>query len=182
VKKNLFPFYFGLLLLVSLYIGLAARTTARFHHEKDLLLKSQDSLMKEELPHAVTIDKISVKTQFEISYARLNIDYDERMLRLPDMDMDDALLLLSVSWGCIGGLIRLLFDRLYGKTSRRKFAPYLIPLLSAITGLVTYCITYYTPALIFKHEINYEPGYFIYAALIGGIFTKNLYDRLQSTI
>jgi hypothetical protein len=182
VKKLLFPLYFGLLLLVSLYVGIASNKIANFKSERKALLKDQDSLLKIGPGSTIALDKIEFSTAFEQKYAQLSLDYERRPVYLPDMDLNDALLLLSVSWGCIGGLIRLLIDALYEKKNRRKYASYLIPLLSCVTGLVTYCITYYTPALLFKNEINYDPGYFMYAALLGGIFTKNIYDKLQTSL
>jgi len=179
--KILHIIYFILLLAPSIYFGAVTFTVSQFHKDLRDLTQMEDSLQNIKLDTIHAYNGVLCENAYELQIVELNRRLDDRFPSYGDLSEKESLIFLSICWGTFGGLIRLLINRLYEKRNRRSHSFFLIPVLAGLSGILTYCLMYYSPGLLGKELPTrfMEPEYFAYAGLIGGIFTSSMYKKLD---
>jgi hypothetical protein len=83
-----------------------------------------------------------------------------------------ALLITVMSFGFLGGVIKVLFQLAHG--DREPVRPWITLPLSAMTGLLVLAVSYSLPAAITTSDATVRPVVLLFFCLLGGLFSRHL--------
>lgn len=172
--------------MAGFYFGIAGFTGSEFQLAKIEIERQRDSLdaIKIAPPVQIGKDKTLITSVYDEKMVTTNLELDHRFRFMHNLNYKESLILLSLSFSLFGGCIQILIIILYAQQKLTDTSFYLTLLLSLLTGIVMFCITIKLPALINKELVNADvtPELLMLTALIGGIFTKMIYEKLSNYI
>jgi hypothetical protein len=171
-------------LFFGLYVGAAAWTGINFN---SLLTKADnarsaidcDDPAHEWLDYKGTsycvVEEIRVEQQLELM-ENLSLDW---IFYLPD---PLPLILSAFSFGVLGGLIRILRNRLYQKKPPSREVALNLPLMAGVTALMLLGISYIFPMLFTQNNILLKPEVQPFLSIFAGVFSDHLQKWFQTVI
>jgi hypothetical protein len=88
-------------------------------------------------------------------------------------------LILACSFGLIGGLVDLVLQVKNNSTAVEDLKYFSTPLLGCFSGIAVLGLSYLIPSLLVSDNQTLKPESLIFLSLFGGIFSKDLFEKVQ---
>jgi hypothetical protein len=187
MKKAIAIIFFSAMLITGGYFGIAGFSGAQFQIDKAMLDSNETALSKKVYDPPILFKShasgnFSCKNEYEFQTITLRDKLESRFPFMNRFSLIESLMLLSIAFGLIGGLMKLLIDIIFEAKTETGVIFFLTPLLAALTGLLMFALTKYLPDKVFSTSIDDRPGYFLISSLVGGVFIKPVFDKIKDYI
>jgi hypothetical protein len=187
MKKAIAIIFFSVMLIAGGYFGIAGFSGAQFQIDKAILDSNEAAFSKtiyDPPKHFKSHENENFlySTDYELQLIILRDRLESRFFFMNSFSLIESLMLLSIAFGLVGGLMKLLMDIIFEAKMETGVSFFLTPLLAALTGLLMFALTKYLPGKVFSTNIDDRPGYFLISSLVGGIFIKPVFDKIKEYI
>ncbi len=187
MKKAIVIIFFATALLIGSYFGIAGFSGAQFQIDKAVLDSNKVALSQKiytpPLPFKSSVSgNFMCYNEYDLQLIILRDRLQSRFSFMNGFSLIESLILLSIAFGLVGGLMKLLMDIIFENKTETGVAFFLTPILAALTGLLMFALTKYLPDKIFSTNIDERPGFFLITSLVGGVFIKPVFDTIKDYI
>ncbi len=186
MKKAAIILYHVLLTALAVYLWLPFFNAAKYHLDLRKIVAQKDELSQKTFDPKVMIvyenDTVYAANEFHYQVEQLNKKLDERAAFLNSYDEVDILLGLSLLSGLIGGVIRWLMNIAYRQGKSFDATAYILPILSAIAGLLSFLIVKVFPQGMLNKMNFAHIGAYVLISIVAGIFAEIVFNKIKKYV